>query len=144
MTRREFVQRAAIQFGAALVKCYDEHADGIVENMDAYPKLVSQAGNMASDLAFYLEGQEMSPDSSMEEYSQFWDDDPFLQKDEEDDNGRCVKFKVMDNGEVEYSAVQPADEPTERGGTQMMHDCAKVFNDIRKEHPEINEVHFFM
>lgn len=32
MDRNEFVQRAMIAVGAALVKCYDEKCDGIIGN----------------------------------------------------------------------------------------------------------------
>ena len=55
---------------------------------------------------------------------------------------RCVKLRYQD-GEIHYNAIQGADEPTERGGTKLMHDCAKVFYDFRKEHPEVTEMHFY-
>lgn len=56
---------------------------------------------------------------------------------------RCVKFKVADNGEIHYEAIAVADEEKLRGGTKLMHECAKVFCDFRKEHPEVTEMHFY-
>ena len=29
------------------------------------------------------------------------------------------------------------------GGTPLMHACAKVFYEFRKEHPEVTEMHFY-
>jgi len=64
--------------------------------------------------------------------------------DEEDDiiKRRCVKFRY-ENGEIHFEAVQDADEEKLRGGTKMMHECAKAFSDFRKEHPEVTEMHFY-
>ena len=53
-----------------------------------------------------------------------------------------VKLRYQD-GTIHYEAVQPIDEPTESGGTPLMHDCAKVFCDFRKSHPEVTEMHFY-
>jgi hypothetical protein len=61
---------------------------------------------------------------------------------EDDIQRRCVKFKYED-GEIHYEAVQAADEEKLRGGTKMMHECAKVFCDFRKEHPEVVEMDFY-
>ena len=55
---------------------------------------------------------------------------------------RCVKLRYQD-GEIYYNAIQAADEPMERGGTPLMHDCAKAFYAFREEHPEVTEIHFY-
>ena len=55
---------------------------------------------------------------------------------------RCVKFKVTDD-EIIYNALMGKDEKTVRGGTQLMHDCAKAFHDFRMDHPEVTEMHFY-
>lgn len=68
--------------------------------------------------------------------------DDYEYDDTESESRRCVKLRYQD-GEIHYNAIQGADEPTERGGTKLMHDCAKVFCDFRKEHPEITEMHFY-
>ena len=61
---------------------------------------------------------------------------------EGDESRRCVKLRYQD-GEIHYNAIQAADEPTERGGTKLMHECAKAFVEFRKEHPEVTEIHFY-
>lgn len=63
--------------------------------------------------------------------------------DTEDDGRHCVKFKLRKDGQIQYHAIQYADEKMVRGGTPFMHDCAKVFNDFRDKHPEVNEMHFY-
>ena len=55
---------------------------------------------------------------------------------------RCVKFKVEDEN-ILYNALMGKDEETVRGGTELMHACAKVFHDLRKDHPEVTEAHFY-
>lgn len=79
-----------------------------------------------------------------EDYPQFagnpQDDEEY--EDIENEERRCVKLRYQD-GEIHYNAIQAADEPTERGGTKLMHECAKVFCDFRNEHPEVTEMHFY-
>ena len=79
-----------------------------------------------------------------EDYPQFAedpdDDDDF--EDFEDEKRRCVKFKV-EGDEIIYEAVMNKDEMKKDGGTPLMHECAKVFCDFRKEHPEVTEMHFY-
>jgi hypothetical protein len=58
------------------------------------------------------------------------------------ENRRCVKFRVEDDNIV-YNALMGIDEEQVRGGTELMHACAKVFCDFRKEHPEVTEMHFY-
>ena len=70
------------------------------------------------------------------------DVDDYEYDDIENEERRCVKLRYQD-GEIHYNAIQAADEPTERGGTKLMHECAKVFCDFRKEHPEVTEMHFY-
>lgn len=66
------------------------------------------------------------------------------EKEWEDDveNRRCVKFRIEDDNIV-YNALMGIDEEQVRGGTELMHACAKVFCDFRKEHPEVTEMHFY-
>lgn len=68
-------------------------------------------------------------------------------EDEEDElpdtERRCVMLKMRKDGELQYHAVQGADEELERGGTKLMHACAKAFCDLREEHPEVTEAHFY-
>lgn len=77
-----------------------------------------------------------------EDYPEFADCPDDADDEDSDVERRCVKLRYQD-GEIHYNAIQGADEPTERGGTKLMHDCAKVFCDFRKEHPEITEMHFY-
>ena len=58
------------------------------------------------------------------------------------ENRRCVKLRVEDDNIV-YNALMGKDETMKRGGTELMHTCAKVFCDFRKEHPEVTEMHFY-
>lgn len=56
MTKREFIQQAALQFAAALVKVYDEQATGLVENLEIQSKRLAQnATTLAFELAEKLE-----------------------------------------------------------------------------------------
>ena len=57
-------------------------------------------------------------------------------------NRRCVKFKLTDD-EIIYNALMGKDEMLKDGGTPLMHACAKAFNDFRREHPEVTEMHFY-
>lgn len=57
-------------------------------------------------------------------------------------NRRCVKFKLTDD-EIIYNALMGKDEMLRDGGTPLMHACAKAFNDFRREHPEVTEMHFY-
>lgn len=69
--------------------------------------------------------------------------DFYHESDDEDDvKRRCVKFKVTDK-DIIYDAVMGKDEMMKDGGTPLMHACAKVFCDFRKEHPEVTEMHFY-
>ncbi len=80
-----------------------------------------------------------------EDFPQFAGEAEADATDTEDDDiveRRCVKFKYED-GEIHYEAVQGADEKQVRGGTLLMHECAKVFCDFRKNHPEVVEMHFY-
>lgn len=60
----------------------------------------------------------------------------------ENENRRCVKFKVEDDNII-YNALMGKDEMKRDGGTELMHACAKAFCDFRKEHPEVTEMHFY-
>ena len=56
MTKREFIQQAALQFSAALVKVYDEQACGLIENLEIQSKMLSSnATTLAFELAEKLE-----------------------------------------------------------------------------------------
>ena len=56
MNKREFIQQAALQFAAALVKVYDEQASGLVEDLENQSeKLALDATHLALDLAETLE-----------------------------------------------------------------------------------------
>jgi hypothetical protein len=50
MTSNEFMQQALIHVGAALVKCYDEQADGIIGDSRAAESLSYDAINIAAHL----------------------------------------------------------------------------------------------
>ena len=50
MTSNEFMQQALIHVGAALVKCYDEKAGGIIGNRFAAKDLSENAINIAAHL----------------------------------------------------------------------------------------------
>lgn len=50
MERNEFVQRAMIAVGAALVKCYDEKCDGIIGNDENQYELSLNAHDIALQL----------------------------------------------------------------------------------------------
>ena len=90
-----------------------------------------------------------------EDYPQFAgepDESKFVQKfvheddefyDEDYKNRKFVRFRVGKEGKINYSAFISTDENMERGGTKLMHDCAKAFTDLRKEHPEVTEMHFY-
>jgi len=67
-----------------------------------------------------------------------WEDDDF---DYEGDR-RGVKFKVTGD-EIIYNAVMCKGEATKDGGTPLMHSCAKAFHDLRLDHPEVTEAHFY-
>ena len=60
----------------------------------------------------------------------------------DDEKRRCVKFRI-ENGDMYYNAVVGAGESMTRGGTNLMHDAAKVFHDFRETHPEVTEMHFY-
>ena len=55
---------------------------------------------------------------------------------------RCVKFKVEDEN-ILYNALMGIDEETMRGGTELMHACAKAFYEFHQAHPEVTEMHFY-
>lgn len=66
------------------------------------------------------------------------DDFPSIER-----KGVVLRFDSRGNGATHYNAVIGTDEEMERGGTNLMHACAKVFTDFRKEHPEVTEMHFY-
>lgn len=57
--------------------------------------------------------------------------------------GVVLRFDSRGKGSTRYNAVIGTDEEMERGGTKLMHACAKVFDEFRKEHPEVTEMHFY-
>ena len=82
-----------------------------------------------------------------EEYPEFAgepedDADDYEYDDIENENRRCVKFRLKD-GEIIYEAVMGKEEMLKDGGTPLMHACAKVFCDFHKDHPEVTEMHFY-
>ena len=102
---------------------------GAYKNQDEVDGWMYRVVNKEQDIA----------DHSPSSYLQVVDDE-----DEESPvQRRSVKIRQLPNGEFEYHAIQAADEPTVRGGTQLMHDCAKCYTDFRKEHPEVTEIRFF-
>ena len=50
MTPEEFLKKAIIHVGAALVKVYDEQSDGIINNMTAQNALAKNARDIAHAL----------------------------------------------------------------------------------------------
>ena len=72
-----------------------------------------------------------------DETTDCYEDDDF-----DDTDRHCVKFRYED-GQIHYNAVVYSDEERHRGGTKLMHAAAKVFDDFRKEHPEVTEMHFY-
>lgn len=72
----------------------------------------------------------------------------FSQKDDEDVIERkCVKMRANENGEIKVNAIFAKDDDILEPGTNhakgLFHDCAKAFDDFRKEHPEVTEMHFY-
>lgn len=68
--------------------------------------------------------------------------------DEDTDIERCyVKLRMKENGDMDVNAVFPKDEEVLEQGTNhakgMFLDCAKVFADFHKKHPEVTEMHFY-
>lgn len=56
MNKREFIQKASIHIAAALVKVYDETAEGLVDDIvNRSEELASNATTIAFDLAEKLE-----------------------------------------------------------------------------------------
>ena len=69
------------------------------------------------------------------------------EEDDDDTSRRCVKLRYED-GEIHLEATLAQDEPfLENDGTNhvkgIVHDCAKVFDTFRKEHPDVTEMHFY-
>ena len=69
------------------------------------------------------------------------------EEDDDDTSRRCVKLRYED-GEIHLEATLAQDEPfLEDDGTNhvkgIVHDCAKVFDTFRKEHPDVTEMHFY-
>lgn len=78
-------------------------------------------------------------DTTVSNYLHIVDDD-----DEDDPVKRTsLTLRKTANDEVEYKMCIPANEPTLRGGTKMMHAAAKCFYDFREEHPEVTEMRFY-
>lgn len=55
MDRNEFLQRAMIAVGAALVKCYDEKCDGIIGNEMYRDDLAYEARLIAKHLEYHAD-----------------------------------------------------------------------------------------
>lgn len=89
---------------------------------------------------FLYNGKQSGMFNAMEDPK--FDPCPDFEEDENETNRRCVKLKAV-GGEFHYEAVEDVDEEKVRGGTQLMHDCSKVFFDFRNEHPEVTEMHFY-
>ena len=104
---------------------------GRPSNMDEWKYPLYHVENEKDDI------EDLSPDFYYESDEDDWDDD-----DDSDVERRCVKFKVTDE-EIIYEAVMGKDEMMKDGGTPLMHDCAKVFHEFRKEHPEVTEMQFY-
>lgn len=66
------------------------------------------------------------------------DDFPSIER-----KGIVLRYDSEGDGAIHYNAVVSAEEDMERGGTPLMHACAKMFTDFRKEHPEVTEMHFY-
>jgi len=79
-------------------------------------------------------------DEDIEDTSHLYCGDAYVEEPEE--NRRCVKFRATDDNII-YNAIMGRDEAKKDGGTELMHACAKVFCDFRKEHPEVTEMHFY-
>lgn len=58
-------------------------------------------------------------------------------------NRRCVRLKMNEDGTIQYHAIVSSEEKKERGGTELMHACAAAFDELRKKHPEVTEMHFY-
>lgn len=101
---------------------YDQRY-GRPSNMDEWEGPLYHVVNEKNDI------EDLSPD--------FYHDD-----DDSDVERRCVKFKVTDE-EIIYEAVMGKDEMMKDGGTPLMHACANVFYEFRKEHPEVTEMQFY-
>jgi hypothetical protein len=78
-----------------------------------------------------------------EDYPQFASEADNDEEYDDDTDRRCVILKARPDGQFEYHAVAAADEKLTRGGTDLMHACAKVFTDFRDTHPEVTEMHFY-
>jgi hypothetical protein len=68
-------------------------------------------------------------------------------EEEEDIKRRCVKLWYED-GQLHLNATLAQDEPfLEDDGTNhvkgIVHDCAMAFENFRKEHPDVTEMHFY-
>lgn len=138
MTRNEFRQRTLIAIASALVKVMDEQADGILDNEAAQTALAVNAVSIMSE----LEDAAM-PHDPMNDHGIYFDDDDDEDFDEDEDVKReSVTFRQKADGTTEYEATVDTGDTMERGGTPLMHDLAKVYNDLRKQHPEITEVTF--
>jgi hypothetical protein len=84
--------------------------------------------------------RDLAEQEDIEDTSASYFGDAYVEEPEE--NRRCVKFRVEDDNVV-YNALMGRDEAKKDGGTELMHACAKVFCDFRKEHPEVTEMHFY-
>ena len=109
---------------------YDQ-SYGRPSNMDEWECPLYHVTNEKNDI------DDLSPDFYYESDEDDWDDD-----EDSDVERRCVKFKVTDK-EIIYEAVMGKDEMMKDGGTPLMHDCAKVFYEFRKDHPEVTEMQFY-
>ncbi|MBR6604801.1 MAG: hypothetical protein IKK92_02855 [Prevotella sp.] len=106
---------------------YDQ-SYGTYENQDEADAVMYRVVNKESDIR----------DTSPSCYLQVIDNDEYSPVQ------RCgVTFRQMPDGGMEYHATINGREEMVRGGTELMHACAKVFCDFRKEHPEVTEMHFY-
>ena len=133
MKKNEFRAVALINIASALVKVMDEQCEGILNNETAQIKLAGNAVGIMSAL------ENAATDSKNNSRLHFDDDE---REDKESDCRYYVKLRYED-GQTRYHAVQDPDEPTKRGGTQLMHEAAKVFYELREKHPEVTEIRFY-
>ena len=135
MTRNDFRQKALIHIASALVKVMDEQCEGILDNEAAHTRLAVNTVSIMSE----LEDAAM-PHDPTNDHGIYFDDDE--REDKESDGRYYVRLRYED-GQTRYHAVQDPDEPTVRGGTQLMHEAAKVFYELREKHPEVTEIRFY-
>lgn len=74
-------------------------------------------------------------------------DDELEEKDEGGIERKCVKLRIREDGDIQVDAVFARDEevldPDTNHAKGLFHDCAKAFDEFRKQHPEVTEIHFY-